>query len=163
METQLVATTPSQRRNNGSPHAPPLDDDCAFDAELLASLPASLGAEQAAFSQTGGLHAAGLVDGAGKLLCVREDVGRHNAVDKIVGWAAASGRLPLSGHALVVSGRISFEIVQKALAARIPVVAAVSAPTSLAVEMATAARMTLVGFLREGTMNVYAEDGRVQR
>jgi len=142
--------------------AAPLDDPSVFDASLLAKLPARLAAAQPAFERTGGLHAAGLFDEHGELLAVREDVGRHNAVDKVVGWATASDLLPLGGHILMVSGRISFEIVQKALAARIPLIAAVSAPSSLAVEMAEAAGLGLVGFLRGRTMNVYANSARVR-
>ncbi len=142
--------------------AAPLDDPAVFDATLLADLPARLAAGQDAFDRTGGLHAAGLFDASGTLMVVREDVGRHNAVDKVVGWATRANRLPLSGHILMISGRISFEIVQKALAARIPLIAAVSAPSSLAVEMAHAAGLTLVGFLRGETMNVYANTARVR-
>jgi FdhD protein len=143
--------------------APPLHADAAtFDAAMLRRLPPLLAAEQEAFRDTGGLHAAGLFTGDGQLLVVREDVGRHNAVDKVIGWAAARGALPLGGHVLMVSGRISYEIVQKALAARLPLVAAISAPTSLAVELAEAAGIALVGFLRGDTMNVYANLYRVR-
>lgn len=142
--------------------APPLADDSSrFGCEILLSLPAKLRAHQRVFDETGGLHAAGLFDAAGELLVVREDVGRHNAVDKVIGWAAGEGRLPLAGHALMVSGRVSFEIVQKALAARIPLVAAVSAPTSLAVSLAEAAGIALAGFVREGRMNLYARPERL--
>jgi FdhD protein len=141
--------------------APPLGDDTRFASELLYALPERLREAQAAFDATGGLHAAALFDAAGKLLVVREDVGRHNAVDKIAGWAAERGLLPLRGHGLLVSGRISFEIVQKALAARIPLVAAVSAPTSLAVRLAAEGRVALVGFLRGRGFNVYGERERV--
>jgi len=141
--------------------APPLDDDAVFPAEMFYALPARLRAAQNVFARTGGLHAAGLFDAAGGLVAVREDIGRHNAVDKIVGWAARSGRLPLTGHVLVVSGRISYEIAQKALAARLPVVAAVSAPSSLAIELAENAGMALVGFLRERRLNVYGDRRRV--
>jgi FdhD protein len=142
--------------------APPLaDDHAAFAAATIRTFPGLLAASQEGFRRSGGLHAAGLFDASGRLLAVREDVGRHNAVDKIVGWAASRGLLPLSGHALMVSGRVSFEIVQKALAVRIPLVAAVSAPTSLAVELADEAGIALVGFLRGETMNVYANDSRV--
>jgi FdhD protein len=142
--------------------APPLADDAAFSATQVRGFPALLGAEQEGFRRTGGLHAAGLFGPDGRLLVVREDVGRHNAVDKVVGWAASQGRLPLSGHALMVSGRVSYEIVQKALAARIPLVAAISAPTSLAVELAGEAGIALVAFLRGDSMNVYAHEGRIR-
>jgi FdhD protein len=141
--------------------APPLDDPLRLPAGFFHDLPERLRKAQVAFDRTGGLHAAGLVSAAGELVVVREDVGRHNAVDKVVGFAARAGRLPLAGHALMVSGRISFEIVQKALAARVPVVAAVSAPSSLAIELAAAARMTLVGFLRGRGFNVYGHAERV--
>jgi FdhD protein len=140
--------------------APPLRDEARFDPALLLELPGRLREAQGAFAETGGLHAAALFDASGRLLVVREDVGRHNAVDKVVGWAAAAGRLPLAGHGLLVSGRISFEIVQKALAARIPLVAAVSAPSSLAIELASASGVALVGFLRGRSFNAY---GRVER
>jgi len=108
------------------------------------------------FERTGGLHAAGLFTASGEVVAVREDVGRHNAVDKIVGWALLDGRLPLAGCALLVSGRASFELVQKAVLAGIPLLAAVSAPSSLAVSLAEEAGLTLVGFLRGRSMNVYA-------
>ena len=129
---------------------------------LVPELPDRLRTAQTVFERTGGLHAAGLFDAEGRLLAVREDVGRHNAVDKVVGFALRGDRLPLSGHVLMVSGRISFEIVQKALVAGIPVIAAISAPTSLAVEFATRADMTLVGFLRGRSLNVYGARERVE-
>jgi len=141
--------------------APPLSDPARFDPELFYPLPDRLRESQHVFDETGGLHAAGLFDGEGRLLAVREDVGRHNAVDKVVGWAASRGTLPLSGHVLLVSGRVSFEIVQKAVAAGIPVVAAVSAPSSLAVELATASHLAIVGFLRGRGLNVYGDRDRV--
>jgi len=132
------------------------------DARVLAGLPDALRAGQRLFATTGGLHAAGLFTPGGELVCLREDVGRHNAVDKVVGWALLSGRLPLHDHLLVVSGRASYEIMQKALAAGVPVVCAVSAPSSLAVRLATEFGMTLVGFLRGRRFNVYADSGRVR-
>jgi FdhD protein len=141
--------------------AKPLDDPARVSTALLLGLPAQLRAAQPAFDETGGLHAAGLFDANGGLLAAREDVGRHNAVDKVIGWAARGGRLPLAGCTLMVSGRASFEIVQKALAARIPIVAAVSAPSSLAVSLAEAAGIALVGFLRGRGFNVYGARGRV--
>lgn len=141
--------------------APPLDDPACFAAEFFYPLPQRLRAAQDVFARTGGLHAAGLFDASGELLVVREDIGRHNAVDKIIGWAARHQHLPLAGHVLVVSGRISYEIAQKALAARIPVIAAVSAPSSLAIELAESAGMALVGFLRDRRLNVYGLQRRV--
>jgi FdhD protein len=141
--------------------AGPIEDAARFDASFLSSLEQRLRAEQNIFEHTGGLHAAGLFGPGGDLLVAREDVGRHNAVDKVIGWALEAGRLPLSGHVLMVSGRISFELVQKALAARIPLLAAVSAPTSLAVSLAEASGLTLVGFVRGTGMNVYSTRGRV--
>ncbi len=128
----------------------------------LYNLPDRLREAQAVFEQTGGLHAAGLFDFEGNLLLVREDIGRHNAVDKIIGRQALDGNFPLEGKILLVSGRISFEIVQKALAARLPLVAAVSAPSTLALDLADEGGITLVGFLRNRSMNVYTHPGRVQ-
>ncbi|MFC4140429.1 MULTISPECIES: formate dehydrogenase accessory sulfurtransferase FdhD [unclassified Microbacterium] len=138
-------------------------DDAAVDAETLAALPDLLRAQQEAFDKTGGLHAAALFDAAtGEMLVLREDVGRHNAVDKVIGWAVLNDRLPLSGTVLQVSGRASFELAQKAVMAGIPILAAVSAPSSLAAELAEERGLTLVGFLRERTMNVYSHPARVR-
>lgn len=127
----------------------------------LLALPDRLREEQAVFERTGGVHAAGLFTLDGELLCLREDVGRHNAVDKVVGWALREGRLPLSRTVLQVSGRASFELVQKCVMAGIPIMSAVSAPSSLAVEMARDARLTLAGFSRGESVNIYAGAGRV--
>ena len=129
--------------------------------DTLYRLPAALAEAQGVFARTGGLHAAGLFTPAGEPVAVREDVGRHNAVDKVIGWALLSGRLPLHGLVLMVSGRASFEIVQKAAAAGIPVLCAVSAPSSLAVTGAEEFGLTLVGFLRERRCNVYTGHDRV--
>lgn len=129
--------------------------------EVVQRLPGRLREAQGLFDSTGGLHAAGLFDAGGEPVCVREDVGRHNAVDKVVGWALLEDRLPLTGHVLVVSGRCSFEIMQKCLVARVPIVCAVSAPSSLAVAVARQFGMTLVGFLRDNRFNVYAGQERI--
>lgn len=130
--------------------------DFRIDPEILCALPDRLRAGQEAFGRTGGLHAAGLFNAAGELLVLREDIGRHNAVDKVAGWALLSGLLPLSEHVLMVSGRGGFEIVQKALAAGFPVVASVSAPSSLAVKLARELNLTLIGFLRGTRFVLYA-------
>lgn len=138
------------------------DDALRIGAALLSAFPAALRSEQAVFDKTGGLHAAGLFDGVtGKLLVIREDVGRHNAVDKVIGWALKEGRLPLRGTVLMVSGRASFELTQKAMMAGIPLLAAVSAPSSLAAELATEVGMTLVAFLRGSSMVLYAGSERI--
>jgi len=131
-------------------------DRASIDPRVLATLPTTLRAQQKVFDRTGGLHAAGLFTAKGELLVAREDVGRHNAVDKVIGWAAREDRLPLTGHILCVSGRASFELTQKALMAGIPALAAVSAPSSLAVELATEVGMTLVGFVRDPRLTVYS-------
>jgi FdhD protein len=138
------------------------DDELRVDTTLLASLPERLRAAQKVFEKTGGLHAAALFDAStGDILVVREDVGRHNAVDKVVGWALREGRLPLRGSVLLVSGRSSFELVQKAVMAGISTLCSVSAPSSLAVDLAQESGMTLVGFLRDPSMVVYAGAERV--
>ena len=141
--------------------AEPVTSGLRAPGALLASLPDRLRAEQAAFALTGGLHATGLLDAAGALLCLREDVGRHNAMDKVVGWAFAAGRLPLAESVLCVSGRLSFELVQKAAVAGCPIVVAVGAPSSLAVELGEELGVTLCGFVRGGLLSVYSHPDRV--
>ncbi len=140
----------------------PIESDVTIDAQTLLALPEKLRAAQATFDRTGGLHGAALFTISGDLIVAREDVGRHNAVDKVLGYGFLNNLLPFDRHVLLVSGRSSFEIMQKALAGRVPIVAAVSAPSSLAVEFASDSGMTLVGFLRERRMNVYSEPGRVR-
>jgi FdhD protein len=130
-------------------------------AHVVAGLPDLLRQQQRVFDRTGGLHAAGLFSTSGEVLAVREDVGRHNAVDKLVGWALLRGELPLRETLLCVSGRVSFEIVQKAVSAGIPVVAAVSAPSSLAVSVASEFGLTLLGFVRSGRLTAYAGEQRI--
>ena len=146
-------------RIRGCPVIPPGPE---VEAEVLRELPEKLRAGQGIFAATGGLHAAALFDPGGNLLAVREDVGRHNALDKIVGWALLGGRLPLGGHIVMVSGRSSFEILQKSLMAGVPIVCAVSAPSSLAVSLAREFGITLIGFLRGDRFNVYAGVDRIR-
>lgn len=140
---------------------PAVCSDLVVPAALLAALPGRMRAAQAGFERSGGLHAAALFDAHGALVALREDVGRHNALDKLIGWAMQQALLPLREHVVLVSGRASFELVHKAVAAGVPVLAAVSAPSSLAVDLAQRAGVTLVGFLRSDTMNVYAHPRRV--
>lgn len=140
---------------------PPVEPGPSFPASIIQRIPDALREQQATFEQTGGLHAAALFDTEGRLAVLREDVGRHNAVDKVLGWAIRQPGFALREHALMVSGRSSFEIVQKALAAGVPLIAAVSAPSSLAVELAADSGQTLIGFLRPGRMNLYTHVERV--
>jgi FdhD protein len=140
-------------------HSPLLPPGPRVERDLLASLPDRL--VQPGFARTGGLHATGLFDSTGELLCVREDVGRHNAMDKVMGWALAGERMPLHDALLCVSGRLSFELVQKAAVAGCPILVGVGAPTSLAVELAADRQMTLCGFARRGRVNVYTHPQRV--
>src|SRR5437763_587517 len=142
--------------------APPIESPLRVDAKLVSELPERLRASQPAFASTGGLHATGLFDAAGELLCIREDVGRHNAMDKVVGWAFGRGLLPLGQSVLCVSGRLSFELVQKASVAGCPVLVAVGAPSSLAVELAQDRGVTLCAFVRDGCLNVYSEPWRLE-
>jgi len=141
---------------------PPLDaDEVRISASTIYQLDARLRKEQAVFHHTGGLHAAGLFSSNGELLLLREDVGRHNAVDKLIGHGLLNNRFPYRDHILLVSGRTSFEIIQKALLARIPCIVAISAPSSMAVELADQGGITLVGFLRGHSMNVYTHPERI--
>lgn len=139
--------------------APPAQ--VAVEGDTLLALPGRLRAAQAVFERTGGLHAAALFDLDGAVTAAREDVGRHNALDKLIGWALLDGRLPLHRQVVMVSGRASYELLQKSVAAGVPVVCAVSAPSSLAVDVARAFGVTLVGFLRDGGFNVYAHPDRI--
>jgi FdhD protein len=142
--------------------APRVASELRVPLSRVASLPDRLREAQAAFAATGGLHATGLFSAVGEALCVREDVGRHNAMDKVVGWAFRERLLPLAEHVLCVSGRLSFELVQKAAVAGCPLLVAVGAPSSLAVDLATDRRLTLCGFARGGSVNVYTEPWRIE-
>ncbi len=138
-----------------------LPEGPTIPAEVIHQLPAELRAQQAVFETTGGLHAAALFDLEGNLVQIREDVGRHNALDKLIGWAFRSGLVPLHNHAVMLSGRVSFELIQKAMMAGVPLVAAVGAPSSLAIDLARTHRMTVLGFVRDGRFNVYSGEWRV--
>ena len=151
----LIALTQRTRR------WPLTEDATSFTVETVLGQPDKLLAAQRGFAASGGLHAAGLFTPGGDLICLREDVGRHNAVDKVIGWALQESRLPLRGHALQVSGRASAELVHKAVMAGVPLLAAVSAPSTLAVDLARESDLTLVGFVREGSLNVYAGGDRL--
>ena len=140
---------------------PPVASDVTISREVLAALPERMHTAQQNFAATGGLHAAAVFDADGNLIVLREDVGRHNAVDKVLGYGLLTNRLPFGSQVLLVSGRASFEIVQKALAARIPIICAISAPSSLAVEFARENGQTLVGFLRGQTLNIYSRAERI--
>jgi FdhD protein len=142
--------------------APAVTSDLTVRAEVVAALPERLRASQPTFAVTGGLHATGLFDVEGGLVCVREDVGRHNAMDKVIGYAFLEGLLPLAGNVLCVSGRLSFELVQKAAVAGCPIMVAVGAPSSLAVDLGRDRGLTLCGFVREGRVNVYTEPQRIR-
>jgi FdhD protein len=142
--------------------APPVESDLVVAAGLVAELPDRLRAAQPAFAATGGLHATGLFSPGGELLVVREDVGRHNAMDKVIGWAFGARLLPLADRILCVSGRLSFELVQKAAVAGCPLLVAVGAPSTLAVDLARDRGVTLCGFVRAGRVNVYSEPQRIR-
>jgi len=141
---------------------PPITSELVVDAKTLLSLPEKMRQTQSTFDRTGGLHAAAIFSATGELIVLREDVGRHNALDKVIGYGLLNGLLPYDNHILLVSGRTSFEIIQKALAARVPIIAAVSAPSSLAADFARNSGQTLVGFLRGDRMNVYANEQRIR-
>jgi FdhD protein len=141
--------------------APRVEGSLAMRSDVVAALPDRLRRAQRAFAATGGLHATGLFDAKGELVCIREDVGRHNAMDKVVGWAFLEDLLPLGSHVLCVSGRLSFELVQKAAVAGCPVLVAVGAPSSLAVELASDRGVTLCGWVRDGRVTVYTEPWRI--
>jgi FdhD protein len=143
--------------------APRIGSGLTISARLVAALPDQLRAAQPAFEATGGIHATGLFDEHGTLLCLREDVGRHNALDKVIGWAFRAGLLPLDRSILCVSGRLSFELVQKAAVAGCPLLVAVGAPSSLAIELARDRGVTLCGFVRGGRLNLYSEPWRLKR
>ena len=142
--------------------AAPVRSDLTFSPDLISQAPKRLRMSQELFEKTGGLHAAALFDASGTLLVCREDVGRHNAVDKVIGWGLEQTPISFSEQVLVVSGRLSYEIVHKAVAAGIPIIVAVSAPSSLAVDLAERWRVTLVGFVRGQTFNVYSHSGRIR-
>jgi FdhD protein len=142
---------------------PPGDAPASVAADTLTAMPTQLRCAQKAFASTGGLHAAALFEVDGTMLVAREDIGRHNAVDKVIGWALEHGRIPLSTAILLVSGRASFELTQKAVMAGVPVLAAVSAPSSLAVDLASQSGVTLVAFLRNNSMNIYSRADRIKR
>lgn len=141
----------------------PIEDDTRVDIETIYALPDRMRVAQRIFASTGGLHAAALFDSSGDVIAVREDIGRHNAIDKLIGWGMMNNRLPLSETMLLVSGRASYEILQKALIARIPIVAAVSAPSSLALHLANEFGVTLIGFLRTNRANAYSAPTRILR
>lgn len=142
--------------------ASPIRSSLAVSREVLTALPPRMRAAQGTFRETGGVHASGLFSPSGELIALREDVGRHNALDKLIGWALGERAIPLADHVLLVSGRVSYELVQKAIVAGVPLLAAVGAPSSYAVELAERFGMTLVGFLSERSMNVYTHPERVE-
>jgi FdhD protein len=141
--------------------APVVSSSLRVPAAVLSALPERLRAAQPLYARTGGVHASGLFAADGTLELAREDVGRHNALDKLIGWALVHGRLPLSDRVLAVSGRVSYEIVQKAIAAGLPLIAAIGAPSTLAIDLAEQFEVTLVGFVRDGGMNVYTHGERI--